>query len=260
MNKSLRNVLINSTMAFVSAFIVTTFIHEFGHYLSYSLSGANPTIFHNYVQADDQQISINAKIISALAGPVISLLQGIVLGIVVSKKRKNTAIYLFYLWLSILGLVNFFGYLAMTPFSTTGDTGKVAELMNLNSSVRMMIAIAGLVLLILVIFKVGKKFSNFISAKYSWKERRNYVYSIMFLPIIFGSILNTLLALPVIVVLSVIYPATSSYVIMSSFGTILKNPYPQATIPEFEEKIMKRLVLLFTSAIILNRLLTMGLG
>ncbi len=260
MSKSLKYVLINSTMAFVSAFIFTTFIHEFGHYISYFVFGANPILFHNHVQTPEQQISIHAKIISALAGPVSSLLQGIVLGFIVSKKRKNTASYLFYLWLSLLGFVNFFGYLVMTPLSTVGDTGKVAELLNIDYSVRIVTAVVGFVLLILIIFKIGKNFSTFIPAEPELKQRTKYVYHIMFFPILIGSILNTLLAFPVVAFLSVIYPATSSYVIMSSFGSILKNSNPQPTRPEFEDKIMKSFALLLLSAIILNRLLTMGVG
>ncbi len=260
MSKPLINILLNSTMAFVSAFIFTTFFHEFGHYLSYSVFGENPTLFHNYVQTPGQQLGIGAKLVSALAGPVSSLMQGIVLALVVYKKQENTARNLFYLWLSLLGFVNFFGYLVMTPFSTVGDTGKAAELMRLDHSVRSVIAFVGLVLAIWVIRKVGKNFSVFIPADCGAKLRTKYVYHIMFFPIMIGSILNTLLAFPVAALLSVIYPATSSYVIMSSFDAILKNASPQPTKPEFEDRLMKSVMLLLLSAILLNRLLTTGVG
>jgi hypothetical protein len=260
MNKTLRYVLINSTLAFVSAFIISTFIHELGHYISYFIFGANPTLYHNYVQTPDQQINILPKIISALAGPLGSLIQGIVLGLVIYNKQKNTAGHLFYLWLSLLGFVNFFGYLVMTPLSTVGDTGKVAELLNIDYSIRIVTAILGLILLVLVIFKIGRNFSNFIPAEHDMKGREKYVYHIMFFPILIGSIMNTLLGFPVTAFLSIIYPATSSYIIMSSFSSILNNPNPQSTIPEFENKIMKSMVILLLSVIILNRLLTFGLG
>ncbi len=96
MKKALRNILINSTLAFISAFIMTTIIHEFGHYLSYLVFGANPTLFHNYVQSADQSLNLSAKIISALAGPFISLLQGLAFGFMVTRRKGNTASDLFF--------------------------------------------------------------------------------------------------------------------------------------------------------------------
>jgi hypothetical protein len=141
MKISFRNILVNSTLAFVSAFIFTTIFHEFGHYLSNLLFGADPTWFHNYVQISDESLTVNMRIFSALAGPFFSLVQGIVLGFIITKTKGNSASRLFILWLSLLGFVNFFGYLIMTPFSTTGDTGKVAELLNLALIVRIIIAV-----------------------------------------------------------------------------------------------------------------------
>ncbi len=260
MDKSLRNTLINSTLAFVSAFIMTTVIHEFGHYLSYVLSGANPALFHNYVQTSQPPLSIHARVVSAFAGPFISLFQGIIFAIIVSRGQKNTAGHLFFLWLSLLGYVNFFGYLVMTPFSTTGDTGKVAQLLNIGYTSRILIAVAGFALLIWVILKTAKNFSNFIAAEHDLKKRSRIVYCLMFFPIMIGSMVNTIFAFPVVALLSVIYPATSAYVIMISFGVILNSVNPRASRPEFEGKIMKSLVLLTLGAILLNRFLTFGVG
>ncbi len=260
MDKSFRNILINSTLVFISAFIITTINHEFGHYISYIIFGANPTLFHNFVQTPDQTLSLYVKVVSALAGPVISLFQGIVFGMIVSKGLKNTVNHLFFLWISLLGYVNFFGYLVMTPLSTVGDTGKVAELLNISYSIRILIAVVGFAILIWLILKIGKNFSNFIPAELDMKRKAKYVYTIMFFPIMIGSVVNMILAFPVVAFLSIIYPLTSSYVIMSSFGSILKNSDPQPTKPEFENRIMKSVVLLLLCAIILNRLLTIGVG
>jgi len=260
MDKSFRNILINSTLFFISAFIITTFIHEFGHYISYSIFGANPTLYHNFVQTHDQTLSLHVRIISALAGPTISLLQGIIFGILVSSGRKNTVSHLFFLWLSLLGYVNFFGYLIMTPLSTVGDTGKVAELLRISYAIRIAIAVVGFAVLIWLILKIGKNFSNFIPVRLDAKKRAKYVYNIMFFPIMIGSVLNMIFAFPVVAILSIIYPLTSSYVIMSSFNSIFKNTNPQPSKPEFETRILKSAVLLFTCSIILNRILTIGVG
>jgi hypothetical protein len=117
-----------------------------------------------------------------------------------------------------------------------------------------------LVLLIWIILKIGRNFSNFIPEQQDLKKKAKYVYHNMFFPIIIGSIVNTLLAFPVMVFISIIYPATSSYVIMSSFGSILKSSNQQAARSEIESKIIRSLILLTIFAIIFNRLLTLGIG
>ena len=82
----------------------------------------------------------------------------------------------------------------------------------------------------------------------------------MLFPIVIGSVVNTLLAFPVPAVLSVIYPATSSYVIMSGFGAIMKSASEGGVRSEIEERVMKSMVVLTVCVICLNRLLTLGLG
>jgi hypothetical protein len=260
MDKPFKNILINSTLAFIAAFIITTIIHEIGHYLSYLLFGANPTLFHNYVQTPTQSMSLYEIVISALAGPFISLMQGTIFGLIVTKRKSNNVRHLFYLWLSLLGFVNSFGYLLITPFSTKGDTGKVAEVLNIDSGVRFVIAFIGLIALLWIIFKVAKNFTNFIPVQKDLDLRTKYVYRLMFFPIIIGSLVNVLMAFPVVSVLSIVYPATSSYVIMSSFVVILKASNRFTTKSDLEDSILKSLVILVLCAIALNRLLTLGIG
>jgi hypothetical protein len=260
MKKPFGNILVNSTLVFVAAFTLTTVVHEFGHFLSYLLFGADPTLFHNYVTTPEGTLSDGARGVSAMAGPVISLIQGIIFGLIVTRRPRNTPSYLFFLWFSLLGYVNFFGYLVMTPFSSVGDTGKVADLLGIAVVFRILIAVAGLALVILIILKIGKHFTNFIPAEHDSKMRSKYVYAIMFVPIIIGAVVNSILAFPAVAMLSVMYPATSSFAVMSSFGAILGNPNPTATISLIEKKVALLPVILAVVAIGLNRFLTLGIG
>ncbi len=260
MQNSLRNILVNSTLAFNSAFIFTTIFHETGHYLSYLLLGANPTLFHNYVIISDGSLSVTSRIIAALAGPFFSLLQGVLLGFIVTKAKGDSAHHLFMLWLSLLGFVNFFGYLMMTPFSTMGDTGKVAELLNLSLNARIAIAVLGLCALIWAILTVAKNFGAFIPNQADRASRVKYVYSMMFIPVMLGSALNSIFAFPIVAILSVVYPATSPYVIMISFSAILKFSGDYDTQPVFGDKRIRPLVILALFAVATNHLLTMGIG
>ena len=258
--RNLNNIFINSTLAFVSAFIITTIIHESGHFLSYYSFGAQAILYHNSVYTPDQQLDILTRIISALAGPVISCIQGIIFAIIVLRKQDNSTRYLLFLWLSLLGFINFFGYLMLTPLSTQGDTGKVAELLNLSYQTRIFIAVFGLVIIVIIVLKIGKFFSNFIPNKTVMSERRRYINSLLLYPILAGSIINVILAFPIPVILSVIYPATSSFVILSAYGIILKaeSKFPRES--EIEKKISVFLISITFIGILFNRLLTIGIG
>jgi len=253
-------VFTNSLMAYVSAFILTTIIHESGHFLAYRVLGESAVIYHNYVQVQAQNLSLQIKVIAALAGPVISLVQGIIFALIVIKRRKNNAGDLMILWLSLLGFINFFGYLMLTPLSTDGDTGKVAELLHMPYFLRITIALIGIAILIIVILRIGKYFSAFIPQGKEIVERRKYINSLIIFPIVAGSLINVLLALPVPVFLSIIYPATSSYVILSAYGVILKAGVTPASASLIESKISLHLVLLLLFGILLNRLFTPGIG
>lgn len=260
MSKSLKFIFINSTLAFVSAFFFTTFIHEFGHFISYSLFGLKPVLYHNYVAVDDEKISQVINIISALAGPLSSLIQGIIFSLVITRRKNYGSASLFYLWFCLLGFINFFGYLMMTPFSSAGDTGKVADLLQLEYVYRILIAAIGLAILLVIIIRIGKYFNAFIPAEINAARKQQYIYYIMFFPIIFGSVINTLFAFPAPVLLSIIYPATSSYAIMTSFGTIFKSPALLSKPALLESSISKLLIMLTGAGIIINRLLTLGIG
>ncbi len=258
--KPYKNIFLNSFMAFVSAFILTTIIHESGHFISYLLAGAQPELFHNYVQTSDNTLSLQIKIIAAMAGPVISLLQGIIFTMLVVKNQKNNARYLLFLWLSLLGFINFFGYLMLTPLSTKGDTGKVAELLHISYVARIIIAVIGLATLIFIVVKIGRYFANFIPTRTELPIRGKYVNFLVMFPIIAGSMVNVILAFPIPVILSVIYPATSAYVILSSYGVILKTERQQMPDSDLDKKISLFLVIIVMTCIILNRILTTGIG
>lgn len=254
------NILFNSTLAFIAAFILTTVFHEFGHFISYLAFGAHPELYHNSVQIPEQTLGILPLIISAMAGPVFSLIQGIIFALVLSRKRQNDDKKLFFLWLSLFGFINFFGYLMLTAFSSVGDTGVVAELLRLPDFIRILISIMGVSVLIMLVFRLANFFSDFIPAGIPVSVRRKYMNNIMFYPILIGSVVNTILAFPIPVILSAIYPATSSFVVISAYGRILKTEKASAGNSMVETHKSVFLPVLTVALILLNRLLTCGIG
>ena len=260
MKSSQKFVFINSLLAFVSAFIITTIIHESGHFISYWLFGAHPVLYHNYVQTSDSNLSHVILIVSALAGPVISLVQGSIFGVLAARSRSNSAGSLMILWLSLCGFINFFGYLMLTPLTTRGDTGKVAELLHMPYLYRILIAVFGIALLIYLVLKIGKKFADFIPNGLEPAAKSKYVNALVLFPILAGSALNALLSFPIPVILSVIYPATSSFVILSSYGIILKSESQAPKDSLIGKRIFGPLIMITIVAVVLNRILTLGWG
>jgi hypothetical protein len=254
------NILLNSTLAFIAAFILTTVFHEFGHFISYLAFGAHPELYHNNVQIPAQTLGILPKIISALAGPVFSLIQGIIFAVILLGKQQNDDKRLLFLWLSLFGFINFFGYLMLTAFSSVGDTGIVAELLHLPDFIRILISIMGISVLIMLVFRQAKFFSDFIPAGIPVSARRKYINSIMSYPILIGSMVNTILAFPIPVILSAIYPATSAFVVMSAYGRVLKTEKSSLGKSFVETHKSVFLMVLTVGLILLNRLLTRGVG
>ncbi|KAA3617954.1 MAG: hypothetical protein DWQ05_07870 [Calditrichaeota bacterium] len=255
-----RFVFINSLLVFISAFILTTLLHELGHFFSYLIFGAHPTLYHNFVSTPGDGLRNFVQITSALAGPFVSLFQGILFAVIVAKIHENSVRFLLFLWMSLLGFINFFGYLMLTPLSTKGDTGKVAEILAVPYFYRIFIAVIGLGTIIFIVLKMGKYFANFIPRETQAPEKSKYVNSLILFPIIVGSLINALLAFPIPVFLSVLYPLTSSYVVLSSYGVILKteNRLPEKS--NLENKISVSLLILILFCIAINRLLVFGLG
>lgn len=251
-------VFANSTLAYVSAFFVTTFLHETGHFLAYVIAGAHPVLYHNYVQTAGEHLSVPARVAAAMAGPVISLLQGSVAWIFLRRMRRATAAGLLLLWLGLLGCVNAGGYLVLTPLSAVGDTGKAASLLGLGLPVKILAALAGAGILAWAVRGLGRRFAGFIPAGLDKPCREKYVYHVMFFPIIAGSAVQVAFAFPAPVFLSILYPATSSFVIMSSFGIILRTGGGGNGPGAIGTRIAWPLVLLTLAMIVLDRLLTLG--
>jgi hypothetical protein len=250
----------NSMLSFIAAFIITTIIHEGGHFIAYLFLGAKPVMYHNYVITTDHTISNSVKIIAALAGPVTSLIQGIIFWILIKNESGRNGYTLTGLWLCLFGFINFFGYLMLTPLSTEGDTGKAAQLLQIPYPVKIFIAVLGLTTIILLVRKIAKHFSNFTPDQITITVRRKYINNLILFPIITGSIVNSLLAFPLPSILSVIYPATSAYVILSAYGVILKakNGIPGNSVLESEISIP--IIWILLSAFIVKSLLSGGVS
>ncbi|MCA9550301.1 MAG: hypothetical protein KC933_09715 [Myxococcales bacterium] len=122
--------ILESAGWYALAFILTQILHEAAHAAIGVATGRGPTLHTSYVEYA-QEASVAAQVACAAAGPLLSLLQGILLTLVVRRGPSSPRLRLALTWLAFHGLVNFVGYLFTTSFAPGGDLGRIAGLLEL---------------------------------------------------------------------------------------------------------------------------------
>ena len=117
----------NTTVAYVVAQMLVIVLHESAHTVAGLLQGYQATQFTGEVRfAPDQ--TPTAHVITALAGPLFSLVSGLV-AMHLRPFRGRGFLQLLWVWFAFLSAEEGFGYLTIAPLVTDGDTGAaLAEL------------------------------------------------------------------------------------------------------------------------------------
>lgn len=133
--------LLNVTAAFVLAAMANSLLHELAHAVAGLVQGMAPTVTPFSV---DYQPGPTAgqEVVNALAGPVWSLVMGVVL-MVLARSWGTGFVRLFWLWLAFMGVMNFAGYLLIAPFVTAGDTARALSLLGAPGWVFVLAALLG---------------------------------------------------------------------------------------------------------------------
>lgn len=127
--------LIQSAVAYASASLITVTLHEFGHGLAAWLYGFHPTVYGLH-EEDIAASPVRVAVIAA-AGPVVSLLLGLIFLAIHNRVRGQGFPRYLTLWLGLLGIAVFMGYLITPPFYKSGDVYQVLASCNLASPVFM---------------------------------------------------------------------------------------------------------------------------
>ena len=114
--------LVNSAVAFALACLVMITVHELGHAVASVAQGNAPVMFGFSV--DSRTATDRQQVVTALAGPVLSLLTGLVI-LALPVTRLEPFWRLAVLWLGLLSVQEFSGYLITGPFANIGDIGSV---------------------------------------------------------------------------------------------------------------------------------------
>lgn len=209
-------IVLNSTVLYVTAFLITTILHEFSHGLAGLFNDSHPILHHNYVEhLSINHLSIHQRVSIALAGPVLSLFQGLAAGWIFLNSQKQRLVTLFLLWFSVLGFNNFLGYLITGPLFSAGDIGKAYLLLNTPLWIQILVSFLGAAALLFLAYKLTAPFLSF-SFKSEWVanrlSRKNFSFRIIILPWLIGSVIMTILYLPIIAIVSIVYPIMSGFV------------------------------------------------
>jgi hypothetical protein len=101
------------------------------------------------------------------------------------------------------------------PFFSAGDIGKSYQIFGSPLWLQVVGAVLGAVLLLYIAYRMTKPFLQF-SYKKDWltngKARKNFSLHIRIIPWIIGSLIMTFLYMPIIAIVSIIYPVMSGFV------------------------------------------------
>ncbi len=207
---------LNSTLCYVIAFLATTILHELAHALVGKIFSSAPVMHHNFVvHYNFDVLMVNEKVLINLAGPLISLLQGLLFGWIFLKTRKRGLFELFMLWFAVLGLFNFIGYVFSAPFFNAGDIREIYSLIDVSLTQQILFSMLGAIALLLVAYKMTVPFLSF-SYKQKWvekgKDRKSFSFHALIIPWVIGSVVVTVLYLPIIALISIFYPIMSGFI------------------------------------------------
>lgn len=131
-----------ASIAFVLAAIINSAVHEGAHAAAALGFGARPTLGPFSVDYDESALDPGAQIVIALAGPVFSLVMGLVV-MVIGRNWGRGFGRLFWMWLPFMGVMNFVGYCVIAPVAQVGDTGKALNLLGAPGWVFVVVCLVG---------------------------------------------------------------------------------------------------------------------
>jgi len=126
---------LRTTILFFTGYTLNTTAHELAHALTAYSLGLRSTLFQFYTNVDFTGPDPDPRVLVAVAGPLFSLVFGLVCWLVYRKIRLNAS-KLSWLYLAIFGIGIFFGNIFSISFA--GDFGTAATLLNVDPTIRLL--------------------------------------------------------------------------------------------------------------------------
>jgi hypothetical protein len=198
MQPATRRLACTATLLYIAAYLLTIVLHELAHATMALALGDHPVLYNTSVQNTNPQLSNAAHVLIAAAGPVFSLLQGVALLPLLRRSRGAGAGSLFWLYMSVFGLINFFGYLLIAPLVAGGDTGQIVARLHVPAAAQWAVAVGSLLGLGLLIGSTAPLFLRHLptGAQATPAARADGMRALLLWPWLVGSVVLVLLALP----------------------------------------------------------------
>lgn len=258
-------IILNLVSVFVVAFGLTTFSHEFAHALTAKMVGVESVLFHSYVSYDNSTTPSIYQIYILSSGPLISLLQASSFLILLRKRAKIDFISLLYLWMGIIGMVVFLGYIMMGPFIPYGDTGKVYAILSIPIFVSFSLTVLTLIAIIFFFRKltpVIAKFLFFMKSETEFESNASFKF-LFVLPISIGTAINILISLPAPTMMSLAFPMAIPLTMIPSAIRLHKSNLSSEKYSSKESGFSKRTywsIIAMILIIVISRILAMGVN
>lgn len=221
-----RRLALTASCLYVAAYLVTILLHELGHAGTSWLLGGQPILYNTSVQSTNPTLSPVALVRIAVAGPLVSLGQGLALLTYVRRTRRRGPMGLFLLYMGVFGVMNFLGYLMIAPLVPGGDTGQVVALLQVPPAVQW--GTAGLALLGLSrsIRGTGPLFLGLLptAVQADAAQRQKGLAALVLWPWAGGSLVLVLLAVPAPQLVILLNIPLSSLALWGAFRTAQRHP------------------------------------
>jgi len=198
MQPATRRLAFTAILLYIAAYLLTIVLHEVAHATMALALGDHPVLYNTSVQTTNPRLSNAAHVLIAAAGPVFSLVQGLVLLPLLRRNRGTSPGSLFWLFMGAFGLINFFGYLMIAPLVAGGDTGQIVARLHVPAAAQWAAAGGGLLCLSLLIGSTAPLFLRYLPAETQADSaaRTSGMRALLLWPWLVGSVVLVLLALP----------------------------------------------------------------
>ena len=183
---------------YVAAYLLTIIVHETAHAVVAWAVGGHPIEYNTWVHFTTGTLSVAARAAIALAGPLISLAQGILLFLYSLRIRRAGNGPLFGLYLSAFGFMNFLGYVVIAPVVPGGDSGQLVALWHVAGWLQWSLALIAFGGLNYLIYQTGPLFLRQLPAveQVAARQRALGLQALLFWPWLLGSVLLVGLSVP----------------------------------------------------------------
>lgn len=221
----------NSIVVALIANLSMVMLHELGHFLVASSFALHPQLHHNFVYIDPRTVPDAQLLWIAAAGPLGSLLVGVMCLLAERQVQQKSLGTLLLLWMGLHGVLLFLGYLFIAPFFREGDTGKVFALLGLPEWLIILLSVGSVGLLTRLFIQLSARFSPYGESALSVGQRAN----LLILWPVLANVLVGLLHLPVSHPISLLSPLCMPLAFMALYRPFrrlaLKTPLEQPTVP-----------------------------